>query len=498
MIIMAYEITDTDNELAKLRQIVNEALEGGPQFTPSDENVIETFSQGNKGDSFGQTSGLKSDTPFVANITDQLEDGTPTLVFDRINLSSSLTIVDFIVPIVNIDLKIINFKPAPGTHVKFSPKVGRTLVIKTGGDFTNTSDITISDDEYLECVFYDETETGITGGGFKPHKIGTTGGGGAEFFGPWTADHNWGGFDAFNAGGVFFDASLLTGILFNAGGVGVLAPIGDTIDFFINNLVTPKMGVTETSIEFNEPLNFANPGNRIINSLDVINFDEPNTSIRSLSTGIRHDAPSGDAHRFRINVDEKMLVNQFGTQFLQNVELIDNKIFTVFDFSEINFIQLLQNPLDVSESLINVADTLMLQRANVDILEINSGGILLPDSKTFNMEDLFTSDSFQISQALGETILNYTGDMIIKESGSPIFTLGGLIIEVEKDMDMKNNKIDNIFTAEIEENFTAGGVPLRPINGAKLFVREQFADASKRELRAYFPTGSSQLIVSEP
>lgn len=494
---MAYEITDTDNELAKLRQIVNEALAGGQQFTPSDENVIETFSQGNKGDSFGQTSGLKSDTPFVANITDQLEDGTPTLVFDRINLSSSLTIVDYIVPIVNIDLKLINFKPAPGTHVKFTPKVGRTLVIKTGGDFTNTSDITISDDEYLECVFYNETETGITGGGFKPHKIDITGGGG-EFFGPWTADHNAGGFNLFNSTGIFFDASFLTGVVFNAGGVGLIAPIGDTIDVFINNLVTPKFGFTETSLETNVPLNFANPGNRIINSLDVINFDEPNTSIRSLSTGIRHDAPSTSSHRFRINVDEKMEIDQFGTNFEDNVTLKDNKLLTIFDFANANFLQIFQNVFDQSQSIISVADRLMFQRAASDIMELSSQGIFMPDSKTITFDDLLTADTFQISQFAGEAILNYTGDMIITESGSPIFTLGGLLIEVEKDMDMKNNEINNIFTSEIEENFTAGGVPIRPVNGAKLFVREQFADPTKRELRVYFPTGVSQLISSEP
>jgi len=311
---MAYEITDTDNELSKLRQIVDEVLEGGQQFTPSDENVIETFSQGNKGDSFGQTSGLKSDTPFVANLTDLDEAGVSTGTTDRINLSSSLTIIDFITPIVDIDLKFINFKPAPGTHVKFTPKVGRTLILKTGGDFTNISDVIINDDEYLECIFLDETETGITGGGFKPLKGGKTGSS-SEFFGPWTADHDAGGFNLFNSGGIFFDASLFTGILFNAGGVGLIAPIGDTIDFFINDLVTPKFGITETSIETNVPLNFANPVSKVINGLIVINFDEIDQSIRGLSTSIRHDVPSTDSHRFRVNGDEKMEVDQSGTNF---------------------------------------------------------------------------------------------------------------------------------------------------------------------------------------
>ena len=491
---MSYERTEIDNQVQKLQTLLNQ-IQDLPEVVPDETNILSgLFSSGNQGDSFGETTGIKSDTPIQSNLTDLDEAGAPTGTTDRINLASSLTIVDFATPIVNIDLRFINFKPANGTRVKFTPKVGRTLIIKTGGDFDIGADITISDNQYKEFIFLDATQTGISGGGFVPAQD-VSGAGGGEFFGPWTADHNAGGFNLFNSTGIFFDASLLTGVLFNAGGVGLIAPIGDTIDVFINNLVTPKFGFTETSIETNVPLNFANPGNRIINSLDVINFDAANQSIRSIASSIRHDVPSTDSHRIRVNNDEKAEFDQFGTNFKDNVT-VDSKIFSVTN--GVNFLQILQNPFDLAESNINFNDTLMFQRASSDIIEINTNGVFMPDSKSLTFDDLFTVDQFQISQILGETILNYTGDMIIKESGTPIFTLGGLLIEVEKDMDMKNNEINNIFTAEIEENFTAGGVPSRPVNGAKLFVREQFADSSKRELRVYFPSGSSQLISSEP
>lgn len=494
---MAYERIDTDNQLAKLKVIVDEALLGGPNLTPSDENIIETMSQGVKGDSFGQVSGLKSDTPFVANLTDLDEDGITTGITNRINLSSSLTIVDYSVPVVTIDLKFINFKPAPGTHVKFTPKVGRTLVIQTAGDFTNTSDITITDDEYIECVFYDATESGIAGGGFKPLKVGTTGGGG-EFFGPWTADHDAGGFDLFGSSGVFLSAALTTGILFNAGGVGLIAPAGDTIDVFINNLVTPKFGFTETSLETNVNLNFANPTARVITNLGLISFEETGQDILSASTGIRHDVPTTDAHRFRVNLDEKMQVNQVGTTFFENVELIDNAILTIFDQFENFSIQMFQNAPDASESVINVTDHLVVQIASTEILEILNGGIIMRNSNAITLEDVLSSDTVQYSILGGDAIINYTGDFKIKESGADVLTLGGLIIQANRNIDMLNHTIDNIFTAEIEENFTAGGVPTRPVNGSKLFTREQFGDATKRELRVYFPTGNSQLLASEP
>lgn len=493
---MSYEKVDTDNVLDNLSRIVQDNLGNIQTSTPPSGNQIQLLSQGNKGDSFGQTTGLKSDTPIIANITDQDEDGTPTFVFDRISLSSSLTIVDYIIPIVNIDLRLINFKPTPGTHVKFTPKVGRTLVLKTGGDFDIGTDITVNDGEYLECVFYSELETGITGGGFKPHKTGAAAVG--TVTNPMTADLDGGAFDIFNIGTYFLDAALTQGILGNAGGIGIFVPVGDTIDIFINDLVTPKFGFTETSLETNVNLNFANPSSRNITNLGVLGFETTGQSIRSLSSGIRHDVTAPDAHRFRVSTDDKMEVNQFGTTFFKNVELIDNAIFTVFDNAEVNFLQIFQNPLSAAESNINFADTLMFQRAASDIMEINISGLFMPDSKTITLDDLFTIDQFQIAQVLGEAILNYTGTMKITESGADVLTLGGLLIQANKDIDMLNNEINNIFTAEIEENFTAGGVPSRPVNGCKLFVREQFADSTKRELRGYFPTGSSQLIISEP
>lgn len=494
---MAYERTDTDNQLQKLQTLFNE-FQDLPDVVPDETNIVNgLFSSGNQGDSFGELTGVKSDTPIQSNLTGDDEDGVPTGTTDRINLASSLTIVDYVVPIVNIDLRFINFKPANGSRIKFTPKVGRTLVIKTGGDFDIGADITIADNQYKEFIFLDATQTGIAGGGFVPAQDLSGGGGGGEFFGPWTADHNAGGFDLFGSSGVFLDASLLTGILFNAGGVGLIAPIGDTIDVFINNLVTPKFGFTETSLETNVPLNFANPGSRIITGIDIIDFDEVGQSIRGLSTNIRHDVPNGESHRFRVNVDEKMQIDDFGTNFDDNV-FINDKIFSILNTAETHALQLLMNPLAQTEALITFTENLVFEKGITEIMELGSGGLIMHDSFFITMLDLLSGDSMQFSQLGGQGQLNYTGSFKISESGVDVMSFGGLLIQAEKDIDMMNNQIDNAFTIEIEENFTAGGVPTRPINGAKLFTRQQFGDATKNELRVYFQAGVSQLLASQP
>jgi len=490
---MSYEKIDTDNIVENINKTLNDTLAGIAETQPFSGNQIQLASQGNKGDSFGQTTGLKSDTPIVANITNLDEDGVPTLAFDRISLGSSLTIVDYIIPIVNVDLKFINFKPAFGTHVKFTPKVGRTLVIKTGGDFTNSSDITINDGEYLECVFYNATESGIVGGGFKPHKIGTTGGGG-EFFGPWTADHNAGGFNLYNSTGVFFDASFNKGILMNAGGVGLIAPIGDTIDFFINSLIIPKFGVTETSIESNVDLDM---NNKDVRGVAFLTFNSGDDIVDDFTLGgISMFLNTSNEFRIFRGIPQ---VAEFGNQieFFNQLNMNDNSV------AEINSLffdngHSIQGGVSEFAFLTAAGDVESHYNNITKILEINGSGVQMEGAKSIGMLDNTSADFLLITQTGGISDFFYTGDLKFRESGVDVLTLGGLLIQANRDMDMLNHVIDNIFTAEIEENFSAGGVPSRPVNGCKLFVREQFADPTKRELRGYFPSGNSQLIISEP
>src|SRR3990167_2379881 len=139
---MAYERTTIDNNVQLLQKSLNE-IQDSQETTPRDVNIGPFASSGKAPNSLGQSTGVLSTTPITSFVTDLDENGAPTGTTNRINFSSSLVIVDYSIPFLNIDLKYVNFKPSPGTHVKFTPKVGRTLVIKTDGDFDIPADIII-------------------------------------------------------------------------------------------------------------------------------------------------------------------------------------------------------------------------------------------------------------------------------------------------------------------------------------------------------------------
>lgn len=489
---MAYERTDLDNQVSRITQILNE-IQDQPDQVSNDTNTGIFSSSGNKGDSFGELTGVKSDTPIIANLTDLDENGASTGSTNRINLSSSLTIVDYSIPFVSIDLKYINFKPPFGTRVKFTPKATRTLVLKTGGDFETSSDISISDNEYVECVFLSETETGISGGGFRPMKL-ASGGGGGTVDNPMTSDLDGGGFNIFNLPTLFFDNALTKGILGNAGGVGIFAPTGDTIDFFINSLVVPKFGITETSIESNVDFNMN--GQDII-GIDFLTFvggddilDDP--TLGGLSMFL------GSTKEFRIFRGVSTIA-EFGNQ-IEFFNQLNMNVNNISEVSSLNF----NNNHSIQGGTIEFAfltassDAETHYNGFTKISTIDSSGLTMHSSKTINMLDALSGDFMLFSQSGGLSTINYTGDLKIRESGIDILSLGGFIIQANRNIDMLNHTIDNVFSLEIEENFGSGGVPPRPTNGAKLFVREQSGDPSKRELRVYFPSGISQLIASEP
>ena len=488
---MSYERTNIDNNVQLLQKTLNE-IQDSQETTPRDVNIGPFASSGKAPNSLGQQTGVLSTTPITSFVTDLDENGAPTGTTNRINFSSSLVVVDYSIPFLNIDLKYINFKPSPGTHVKFTPKVGRTLIIKTGGDFDIPADITISDNEYKEFIFYDATQSGIAGGAFVPAKDAS--GGGGFVTNPMSADLDGGGFDIFNVPTLFLNAALTQGILGNAGGVGIFAPTGDTIDFFINSLVTPKFGITETSIESNVNLH--------MNNKDITEWD----NLTSLGGDtIADDATLGGlsmflgaSREFRIFRGAPQIA-EFGNQidFLVQQNMNNNNI------------------AEISSLLFNVGDSIQggasefafitasgdaeTHYNNVTKIEtIDSSGLTLHSSKTLSMLDAATADFFQISQISGITTLTYTGDLVIRESGSPIMTLAGLLISIERNIEMNNHEINNAFTIEINDNFSSGGVPTRPVAGCKLFVRDQVTDPSKKEIRAYFATGNSQLVSSEP
>lgn len=166
---MAFE-TGSDNEkITELENRIDDILDSQLNSVGGNEAISIDATRGQRNDASGDAGGVRSNQPIFHQITDVDESGTPTGVFDKINLISSMIIVDH--TSTPIDLRFIQGIAKEGVINRITPKIGKTLVIKSGGNILTTSDITITDKEVYEVVKYSAAETGVTGGAYKISKI---------------------------------------------------------------------------------------------------------------------------------------------------------------------------------------------------------------------------------------------------------------------------------------------------------------------------------------
>jgi len=163
--------TGSDNEkIEELQDQLNDIIDSQLYSVGGNDNIQIDSSRGARNDAGGDSGGVRSQHPIIHQITDKDAIGTPTGTFDRISLISSMIIVDYSDPIGDIELRYIQGKAKEGVILKLTPKRGRTLVIKSGGNILTSSDITISATEFYELVKHSEAETGVVGGAYKIRK----------------------------------------------------------------------------------------------------------------------------------------------------------------------------------------------------------------------------------------------------------------------------------------------------------------------------------------
>lgn len=168
--------TGSDNEkIDELQRQVDDIIDSQISSLSGNANISIDASLGGRNSASGDEGGVRSNQPIIHKITDVNESGTSTGVFDKINLISSMIIVDH--TSTPMDLKFIQGPAKDGAKIKITVKKDKILVLKTGGDILTSSDITITDTEYYELVKHSEAETGVTGGAYKILKIGSGSGG---------------------------------------------------------------------------------------------------------------------------------------------------------------------------------------------------------------------------------------------------------------------------------------------------------------------------------
>ena len=157
---------------------------------------------------------------------------------------------------------------------------GKTITLKTTGNIIppGGADFDIVDEAIVRCIFDPTTDKWLvyTSGG------GT--GGGSEFFGPWTANHNAGGFDLLNLNLIEFDIAdnkIFTSPL----GMTFLTPVNDSFEFFVNTI-----GVVATLDQISLRME--------------VNIDLKGNSIDNVSTLISNAADPGDTGFIRMGNGE--------------------------------------------------------------------------------------------------------------------------------------------------------------------------------------------------
>ena len=162
--------TGSDNEkIDEIQKQLDDVLDSQLYSVGGNENISIDSTRGSRNDASGDAGGVRSNEPIIHQITDVDEDGVSTGIFDKINIISSMAIIDHISS--PITLRYIQGPAKDGARIRVTPKLAKELSIQSGGNIQATVIITVTDKEIFELVKFPESETGVSGGAWKVSKI---------------------------------------------------------------------------------------------------------------------------------------------------------------------------------------------------------------------------------------------------------------------------------------------------------------------------------------
>ena len=172
---MSFDLESDRKRIVDLEQTLAEVLDSELNATGGNDLSLINGTLGNRNSASGDEGGIRSNQPIIHSITDVDEDDVSTGVFDKINIISSMAIIDH--TSTPITLRFIQGVVKDGTRIRITPKIGKEINIETGGNILATDTITITDADFYELVKYSEAETGVTGGAYKILLSSGNGGG---------------------------------------------------------------------------------------------------------------------------------------------------------------------------------------------------------------------------------------------------------------------------------------------------------------------------------
>ncbi len=172
---MSWQVKDSTSELNRLRNDLNKIrdqlfITQNVSGLPSGFLVGGATGQGSPLGG-GNQVGLGAYQSTEVTITDIDSTGTPTGVFDKINLATSNMII--ISGGGSFDVKFIFGTLNDGQYIILKPESGTSITLKTGGNMHLSADVTVTDTEFVICVFYEEQTSPDSNGNYVCHKIGS-------------------------------------------------------------------------------------------------------------------------------------------------------------------------------------------------------------------------------------------------------------------------------------------------------------------------------------
>lgn len=291
------------------------------------------------------------------------------------------------------------------------------------------------------------TDKGVT---YHSQIIGVTGGGGGagEVF-TWSANHSANQFSLVDLNKIQFKSTLNFLQITREG----TAPGYDTmgfeapaeLDFFINRSFNPipRFSILQNLIKSNVDLDMSD---KVIENIQRLEFGASGNegTIDSTSAGMRITA----------NTNERIELRTGGSTRLEIDDLTDDLIISNLD-------------------------------------------VIIGNGRSFNVQDTVPTRSLQVFHIFGEQYINASNVLNIQVGLTDRVKIDSRFrLAAGIDLDLTDNDIANIKTAQIKELFPAGTAPAGITDTAILFCRP--SGAGKTEFRVKFQTGNSVLIAEEP
>ena len=170
---MGFE-TGSDNErIDEIQKQLDDVIDSQLFSVGGNEDISIDSTRGSRNDASGDAGGVRSNEPIIHQITDVDSEGVSTGVFDKINIISSMAIIDHTSS--SITLRFIQGTAKDGARITVTPKfditLAKTLLIRSGGNIQTTGNIRVNDNEVFELIKFPQSETGVVGGAWKVSKI---------------------------------------------------------------------------------------------------------------------------------------------------------------------------------------------------------------------------------------------------------------------------------------------------------------------------------------